>query len=99
MAKKEFKDIKTAIELDANETKMWFSDFMILCINTPPEGGFKADEMRTRLAIIDAIKEGKEKSMNFPDDHVRVIKKAVETYSWLQMHKDILAFLDAVEKM
>lgn len=99
MAKTELKDIKTVIEIDANETKMWFSDFMILCVNTPPEGGFDGNTMRTRLSIIDSIEEGKQKTMKFSNDHVHAIKQAVEQFKWVQLHKDILAFIDAVEKM
>jgi hypothetical protein len=100
MAKKELKDVKIDIEKDNNNTKMWFSDLLTICINTPPpQSGFSGSAMRTRLAILDAIDDGKGKTMKFPDDHAKVIKDAVSEFKWIQLHKDIVAFIDAVEAM
>ena len=90
---------KTKIVM-ANESgeqvPMLYTDLIAICLNNPPQGGWKTDEMRKRIKIEDKLEGVKE------DGEIKLEdaewEKVVECSKmpWQFKHKDIIAFEDAL---
>jgi len=94
---KTLKNKATEIEKTEGE-KMKFSNFIESCLNHRPKEGFSVTEMKTRLDIMCKLDHDKE-SIKFEDAEATKIIECVKVMPWGAMHKDIVAFSEAVEKM
>ena len=68
------------------------------CINSTPQEGLDLKSMRDRLQILDVLGKSK-KEIKLEDAHAETLKKAVKSMRWMIMHKDIVDFLESVEKL
>ncbi len=78
------------------QVPMLYTDLIGICLNNPPQGGWKTDEMRKRIKIEDKLEGVKE------DGEIKLEdaewEKVVECSKipWQFKHKDIIAFEDAL---
>lgn len=84
--------------LDKNETKVMFFDFAKTINSTPPEGGYNMNTMKLSLKIDAALEKAKDK-IELEDAEADYFKEIVSNYTWAIKHKDVVAFIEAVDKM
>lgn len=77
---------------------MTYGDLIKACLNTPPQGGFSIEDMRSRLNIFD-ICDKANGSLKFEDTQAELIKTVVKDYKWGIMHLDLVEFTDEVNKL
>jgi len=83
--------------------KATFADLLRIVAESPrinprtgePEGTTVA-QMRTRIQVID-ICEGQPEVLEFNASQTVAIKELVAAYKWGAVHKDLVAFWDAIE--
>lgn len=82
------------------EIKMMdYKELMRLCVNNPPQGGYKIDDMRNRIRIVDAIADSKNGKVELEDSDVKVLKECVKSMAWSVLEQGIIDFVDEVEKL
>ena len=72
-----------------------YSEFIMICVKNPPQGGYDADEMRKRIKVMDVIDKGGE-SLEFEDADFECVKLCVKNMRWAAIHKEILDFIDYI---
>lgn len=75
-------------------TNMTFADLAKMSLNSPPQGGWTTDEMRTRLKVTDKLEDiTPEATVEFEDAEFAKIVECSKI-KWNFMHKDIVAYED-----
>lgn len=69
-----------------------------ICVNEPPQGGMKVDEIRSRLRVLDAIDKAGT-VLAIEDADAKVLQRCVASMSWKGVRPDILEFSDAVANL
>lgn len=94
------KTIKNKVtEIDKGEgVKMKYSELAESCVNHPPQGGYSVTEMKDRLNLLGKLDHDKE-VIKLEDAEADKLVECVKAMPWGRMHKDIVAFSDAVDKM
>ena len=85
------KDIKEREHLD-------YSDFIEACVNHIVKGGFSTSDIRKRSRILDALAAQKDGKINLEDADIVTLKDCIKTMQWGFMHKEIIGFVDYIEK-
>ena len=100
---KSLENKSTAITAQAEDGKLVTLDYaglIKLVCNTPAQGGFSLQDIRTRIAITSASEETKTgKDILLETADATYLQNLVKNMRWQFSHKDILAFSDSVEKM
>ncbi|OGC68305.1 hypothetical protein A2415_04450 [candidate division WWE3 bacterium RIFOXYC1_FULL_39_7] len=78
-----------------------YADFARTALNNTPQSGFSIDEMRKRMRILDILDKEKLgfEEMDLNNEDIKILKSSVSSMKWGVIHKDIIAFCDAVEKL
>jgi len=96
---KTLKNKTTAIIKEAGKAEtLTFADLAIFCVNTMPQGGVDVSEMRNRIALLDSLEKAKE-TIKIEATPAETLKSCVTSMKWAFMHKDLVSFIEAVEKM
>lgn len=93
---------KTSITGDGSGGKrieFKYSDFFKLCINNPGDKGFTIVEMKQRLKVLEAIEKEKSGKISFEDADFVLLKQALNTFPWAQVHKDIAGMSDYLDSL
>lgn len=86
-------------EITEGEKELAYADLARFCINRKDGNkGFTISDMRLRLIIVDTLEEAG-KVIELEDAHADLLKASVRTTQWGFMHKDLIAFSEAVEAM
>jgi len=75
-----------------------YSDFIKACVNHLPKNGFSTDDVRKRTRIIEALEAQKDGKINLEDADLIILKDCIKTMQWGFMHKEIIQFVDYIEK-
>lgn len=75
-----------------------YANLLKAVVNAPPQSGFTADEMRSRIRILDCIEKANGK-LELEDSDVKKLKACAKEMKWAMMNKEILQFCDDVEEM
>jgi len=67
-------------------------------LNTPPQGGFDAQQMRLRLKILDKLEKA-DGVLLLEDTEAKELQSATKIMKWIRLHSDIMQFVDDVEAM
>lgn len=79
--------------------KKKYSDLIIDSLNNPPQTGFNVKEMKDRMRIVDiAEKANGEITIEHPAD-IEKLKQCVDAMPWAVLSKDLIVFLDEIEKL
>lgn len=73
-----------------------YKELIKISINNVPNEGFTVDEMRKRIRILDSM--DKQGDMEFEDADFEIVKQCVNEQRWIKLDKDILTFVDAINK-
>jgi hypothetical protein len=96
---KSLKNKKTGIIKEAGKPEtLSYSELAIFCVNSMPEGGFDVTEMRNRIKILDALDKANG-TVKIEDAATETLKACVNSMKWAFMHKDVVSFIEEVEKM
>lgn len=93
---------QTNIDFEENSEikKMSYFDFIKLIINAPSKEGYNVEEIRQRLQILEIININKENSIiEFELNHFTLIKNSINSFKWVQIHKDIVMFIDYINSI
>ncbi len=93
-------DIKAVIDQGGEPILLTYSDLIKLVCNTMIQGGYSISDIKSRIAITsacDGVKPGKEIKLESSD--ATYLQSAIKNQKWFMSHKDILGFVDDVEKM
>lgn len=94
---KKLENKTTEIQRDEN-SKTTYADFCKVCINVMPQGGLDVIQMKTRLDIVTAL-DSANGSIELTTEQVDTLKECVKDMRWAIMHKDLVEFIEAVEKL
>ena len=87
----------TSLSKDNKGGLMNYADLGKLCVNQPPQGGFNAEEMRSRLRLIDVLEAAKDE-IELEDADADKFKALVANMNtWGVLHREILEFIDTVK--
>ena len=87
----------TEIKLTENELTT-YADLAKSVNNFTPEGGFNKNTMKLSLKIDEKL-EGANGKIELEDSEADYLKELTSKYPWALKHKDVLAFVEAVESM
>ena len=95
--------IKSNIIKDAGDTMkkkeyVDYADFIKVCVNHIVKGGFSTDEIRKRSRILEALDAEKDGKIILEDADFVTLKNCIKVMQWGFMHKDIINFVDDIEK-
>ncbi len=94
---KTLKNVTT--ELKKTETELTtYADLVRSVNNFTPEGGFNKNTMKLSLKIDEKLEQANGK-IELEDAEADYLKGIVSKYPWAIKHKDVLAFVEAVESM
>lgn len=89
---------KTTEILKDENSKTTYADFCKVCINVMPQGGLDVIQMKTRLDIVTAI-DNANGSIELTEEQADTLKECVKEMRWAIIHKDVVEFTEAVEKL
>jgi hypothetical protein len=95
---KKLKNVTTQVQKDA-ENKTTYADLAAVCINVMPQGGLDVSQMKARLDVMTAIENANGNIELATTAQVETLKDCVKTMRWAIMHKDVVDFIEAVEKL
>lgn len=78
---------------DTGKAFMCFSDLAIACVNQPTPDGFSAEDIRTRLKLLDVFKNAQDE-INLEDADFASCAVLVSKMKWAIIHSDIVDFCD-----
>lgn len=81
-----------------DESKMTYADLSKICINVMPQGGLDVTEMKARLKVTDKLDKSNGK-IELEDAEAETLKACVKSMKWTTMHKDLVSFIEEVEKL
>lgn len=93
-----FKNKTTEITKGQNEF-VTFKDLATACINVTPEGGLDVTSMRNRLNVMAQLEKANGTIKIAGSSEEETLKKCVASMKWAIMHKDVVEFVETVEKM
>ena len=93
------KNETTAIVKDNEGAKMTYADFAKVCINVMPEGGLDVLQMKTRLDVVTNLEAANGEIVLTSEEQVKALKECVKSMKWALIHKDVVDFTEAVEKL
>jgi hypothetical protein len=64
-----------------------------------PQGGLDVSQMKARLDVMTAIENANGNIELATTAQVETLKDCVKTMRWAIMHKDVVDFIEAVEKL
>lgn len=98
--------INKATEIDIPKTdkeetrKLNYADLIKIVSDSIPQGGWTKSSMQSSIMIDGAIKDvAVDTEIHLENSDAEYLKNAVKNQKWGIKHKDILAFMDDVEKM
>lgn len=74
------------------------TDFVKAALNHQPQGGYKAGDLRDRFRVLDAIDKANG-CLALEDADAKTLQRCVNETTWTVLHRDVLAFCDAVANM
>lgn len=77
---------------------MKFSELAESCVNHPPKAGYTVTEMKERLNIVGKLDHEKD-TIELEDAEAAKLIECVTVMPWAMMHKEIVEFSEAVNKM
>lgn len=93
-----FKNKQT--EISKNETEfVTFADLAIACINSTPQGGLDVMQMRNRLNVLGQLEKANGTIKIEGSSEKETLKACVASMKWAIMHKHVVEFCEAVEKL
>jgi len=99
---KEIENKKTSIKNSGADMKekpfVEYADFIKASINSVVKGGFSIDDIRKRTRILDAVENQKEGKIILEDADLVTLKGCIKVMKWAFVHKDIIKFVDDIEK-
>lgn len=75
-----------------------YDHFIKACVNYSSKNGFSTDEIRKRTRILEALENQKDGKINIEDADIVTLKACIKVMQWGFMHKDIVKFVDDIEK-
>ena len=93
-----FKNKKTDIQKDENNF-LTFKDLVEVCINSMPEGGLNVSDMKIRLNIMAQIENANGIIKIVGSAEKETLKTCVASMKWRVLHKHVVEFVEAVDKM
>ncbi len=75
-----------------------YANLVKAVVNTPPKDGFTADEMRSRMRILDCLEKANG-ILELEDSDTKKFKQCTKDMKWAMMNKEIVQFCDDVEAM
>jgi hypothetical protein len=93
-----FKNKKTEIKKDENDF-ITFKDLAEACLNVTPEGGLNVSDMKNRLNVLAQLDKSNGTIKITGSAEEETLKQCVASMKWRIMHKDVVEFVEAVEKM
>ena len=82
--------------LGTNETQ--YSELIKACLNNVPQGGFTPQEMKERMKILDVL-ETANGTIDLEDADAKKMKDCVKQMKWGLLDKNLIEFIDSVEKL
>lgn len=77
------------------EQEVKYADLVKSCINNVPQGGMNAQEIKTRLRLLDVIEKATD-TADFEDADAARLKDLVAGMTWAVVAPGIVEFCDAV---
>jgi len=93
-----FKNKKTEITKDENEF-ITFKDLAKACVNVTPEGGLNVSEMKNRLNVMTQLEKSNGEINITGSTEEETLKNCVASMKWALIHKHVVEFCEAVNKM
>ena len=90
--------IKNSGENKEEKPFVEYSDFIKGCVNNIGKSGFSSDDIRKRARILDALDNQKDGKILLEDADLITLKGCIKIMQWAFMHRDILKFVDYIEK-
>lgn len=82
--------------LGTNEVQ--YSELIKTCLNNVPQGGFTPQEMKERMKILDVL-ETANGTIELEDADAKKMKDCVKQMKWGLLDKNLIEFIDSVEKL
>lgn len=95
---KTLKNTQTDIPKQEGDGNATFAELAMSALNQAPAQGFSPDEMRIRMRVLDVLQKGGE-TIELEDAHAAKLIEAASQVQWKFMHKDLVAFHDAVDEL
>lgn len=90
----------TTTSIVENGKSLTFADLAKACVNRSSAGYFLPQEMRVRMKVLEVLEEAPENAeIGLEDAYAAKLVECAEQMVWPGMHKDILAFHDAVDEL
>ena len=84
---------------DSTEKASYY-DLILLCTSKTVSEGYTFKEMKKELDFIDKVEKAKVNSdLELNPKELEKVKKAVESFKWPVLHKDILSFCEYVDEL
>jgi len=93
-----FKNKKTEIK-NGEDDFITFKDLAEACLNVTPEGGLNVSDMKNRLNVLAQLDKSNGTIKITGSAEEETLKQCVASMKWRIMHKDVVEFVEAVEKM
>jgi len=93
-----FKNKKTEIK-NGEDDFITFKDLAEACLNVTPEGGLNVSDMKNRLNVLAQLDKSNGTIKITGSAEEETLKQYVASMKWRIMHKDVVEFVEAVEKM
>ena len=86
-------------EIKKDETSFTtFKDLATVCVNQIPQGGLDVMQMKNRLNVLNKLENANGK-ISLEDAEADTLKDCVKAMKWAIMHKDLVEFIETVEKL
>lgn len=76
-----------------------FKDLAEACVNVVPEGGLDVSTMKNRLNVMGQLDKSNGTVKITGSAEEETLKNCVASMRWKVLHKDVIEFVEAVEKM
>lgn len=85
---------------NGKDGKITYADLTRICVNNI-EKGLGAEDMRKRISIIEAVEKAEEDGADIllEDEHAKTLKVCANSAKFTVIHKDIVGFMDDVNKL
>lgn len=81
------------------DEKLTFADLAKVCVNNMPQGGLDVSQMKARLDVMEALEKANGEIKLTTSAQTETLKDCVKAMRWAILHKDVVEFTDAVEKL
>lgn len=83
---------------DGSKTNLGYANLAMVGLNTPPQGGWTPTEMRERINVLAKLDAPLGTKIKLEDAEFNLVV-ACSNVKWQFMHKDVVAFIDYLEKL